>query len=480
MREKSIVKNAIYKILLNFFNIIVPLIIGPYSYRVLGKESMGLLGKGEAIYNYFLILAAFGIYQYGLREISRLRNDKAKLQKVFTSLFTIGILSNLTVLTIYIVFSYISFGYTPKFLVLMMYGISLIGNLFFVEWANEALENYDFITIKTMIIKVLYLICLFTFVKKPSDFIIFALLVNLSNFLNYFVSFVYIKKSIGFDFQNIELKKHIRFLLMTLIMSNANILYTQLDRLMLPESVLANYTLPQSIVLMINALILSIVYVTIPRLSNMLGNNDEVAYLSLLNRVSETLCAFLFPASIGILVLAPEIVILFGGNQYYGAIMPLRIFAIFMISLGFESILSNQVLYVKGREKKLVKFILIGGVSNVIFNSALIFFNRFTPNTAIATTALANLILIGLEYTYTRKVLKIDLQILSIRKLKYLLIALMFIPVTFGIKVLVSGIIKVTILTVSINALIYILVLYSIKDYVVITIISKVQQKFLK
>lgn len=480
MRDKSITKNVIYKILLNFFNIIVPLIIGPYSYRVLGKDSMGLLAKGEAIYNYFLILAAFGIYQYGLREISRLRNDKVKLQKVFTSLFIIGILSNLTVLTIYIVFSYISFGYTPKFLVLMMYGISLIGNLFFVEWANEALENYDFITIKTMIIKVVYLICLFTFVKKPSDFVIFALLVNLSNFLNYFVSFMYIKKSIGFDFQNIELTKHIRFLLMTLIMSNANILYTQLDRLMLPELVLANYTLPQSIALMINALILSIVYVTIPRLSNMLGNNDEVAYLNLLNRVSETLCAFLFPCSIGILVLAPEIVILFGGNQYFEAIMPLRIFAVFMIILGFESILNNQVLYVKGSEKKLVKFILIGGVINVIFNFTLIFLNRFNPNTAISTTALADLILVGLEYNYARKVLKIDLQILSIRKLKYLLIALIFIPVTFGIKVLVSGIITVTILTISINALLYILVLYLIKDYVIMTMISKMQQKFLK
>lgn len=85
-----------------------------------------------------------------------------------------------------------------------------------------------------------------------------------------------------------------------------------------------------------------------------------------------------------------------------------------------------------------------------------------------------------MEYAYTRKVLKIDLQILSIRNLKYLLIALVFIPITFGIKILVKGIIIVTILTVLINALFYILVLYLMKDYVIMTMLSKMKQKFLK
>ena len=35
-------------------------------------------------------------------------------------------------------------------------GFNIVFNMFNVEWINEALENYDFIAIKTMIVKIIY------------------------------------------------------------------------------------------------------------------------------------------------------------------------------------------------------------------------------------------------------------------------------------------------------------------------------------
>ncbi|MDF9558713.1 flippase, partial [Bacillus tropicus] len=74
--QKSIASNIFYKILLNTFNIILPILVGPYAYRTLGATSIGTVNLAETFFNYFFVFAVFGVYQYGLREISLIKNDK--------------------------------------------------------------------------------------------------------------------------------------------------------------------------------------------------------------------------------------------------------------------------------------------------------------------------------------------------------------------------------------------------------------------
>ena len=200
--KNSITKNVFYKLLLNVFNIVVPLIIGPYAATIIGPKYLGRISFSESIYTYFLIIATFGIYNYGLREISRIRDDKEKLSKLFTSLFIIGLISNLSVLIIYISFVFLHYSSQPQFPVLMIYGITLFSNIFYVEWLCEATESFNFITIKTIIIRIFYVIFLLLLVKKPSDYLIYATLNSLLFFFNYIFSFIYIKKNIKFNFNN--------------------------------------------------------------------------------------------------------------------------------------------------------------------------------------------------------------------------------------------------------------------------------------
>ena len=102
--SKSISKNIIFKFLLNIFNVVVPIIIGPYVLRVLGPDLMGTINFSQTIYGYFFIFAGFGVYQYGLREISRVRDDKKKLSQVYTSLFTLTFITNILTTIGYVLF----------------------------------------------------------------------------------------------------------------------------------------------------------------------------------------------------------------------------------------------------------------------------------------------------------------------------------------------------------------------------------------
>ena len=71
MTQKTLFKNTFYKSLLNIINIVVPLIIGPYITRLLDIELYGIYNKVYSEFQIFLTFASFGIYTYGIKEISK-------------------------------------------------------------------------------------------------------------------------------------------------------------------------------------------------------------------------------------------------------------------------------------------------------------------------------------------------------------------------------------------------------------------------
>ncbi|NRZ57088.1 O-antigen/teichoic acid export membrane protein [Clostridium beijerinckii] len=50
---KSISKNAIFKAMLNLFNIILPILVIPLVTRSVGKELYGYMGYGDSLTAYF-------------------------------------------------------------------------------------------------------------------------------------------------------------------------------------------------------------------------------------------------------------------------------------------------------------------------------------------------------------------------------------------------------------------------------------------
>ncbi|MED4653809.1 oligosaccharide flippase family protein [Bacillus pseudomycoides] len=480
--QKSLVSNIFYKLLLNTFNIILPILVGPYAYRTLGAPSIGAVSSAETIFNYFFIFAVFGVYQYGLREISLVKNDKKKVSQLFTSLYVINFTTSILALVAFVLFSYLGYGDKNLFPVLLIFGFNFISNLFYVEWFNEAHENYDFITKKTVIVRLTYVVLLFTLIHGVDDYKKFAGLLVLSTFLNHIISFIYVKRQVKFDFSNLTIVPHLQPLVLVVIFSNANMLYTQLDRLFIlevnGEATVAFYVMAFQIMTIINTLMLSVVQVTIPRLSYLSGNAAEREYESLLNKISQVYFITLFPAAIGLMLIAHGAVIIYGGKQYAGAGDTLMVFAFYMISVGIESILSNQIIYVKKKESILVRFLFICGFINLVLNFALVFFHVLTPTTAIITTTIANCTLIVLEYIYIKKKLKVNYTLFDMQKLKYLFYSLTFLPIAFLVNTIISGQVLQVIVTMLACGLAYALILFIAKDEILFMLLDKIKARF--
>lgn len=483
MKQKTLFKNTIYKSILSLVNIVIPIIIGPYIVRLLDVDLYGIYNRVFSEFQIFLAFASFGVYTFGVREISKIRNDKEKISKLFTNLFVISILSNLLILIIYIIYSFLtSTGITTTIYLIMI--IQFIANIFYVEFVNEALENYKFITIKSLIVKIIYFISLILLVRNPDDVVIYAAVISLTVFLNNIISFIYAKTKIKFDFSKIEIKKNIKPLLAVLVITNVDLLYSQLDKVMIGRYVndisVTLYYIPYYIVSTVVSIPYAIINVSIPRLSYILKNEGKEKYQEKLNNSISSLLFVIIPMCFGMFVLAEEIIFLYAGEEYLTAVIPLMIACIVRIIISLESVMNNLIMYPNNKENRILKVSLICGLLNLIMNYILVGLKIFNPSTAMLTTGVSEIIIFILHYKYSTKTLDLKLNIFSKNNMLYLILGISFIPISFIIRQLNLGFITTLILIILICVSLYFSVLYIRKDNNMMFILEKIKRKQVK
>lgn len=460
---KSIAANSLYNFALKFFRLILPILVSTYILHTLDPTLYGIFSDAET---WVAIALIFGVYAYGIREATRVRDDKQKSRELFTSLFLINLVMNAVVLAVYSGVVLLTVDQVGRGIYLIL-GLKVFANFFMVEWLNEAFENYRFITIKTIVVRLIYMVLIFACIHKPEDILVYCIIIVAMDLLNNLLSFVYINRRIPLCFRHLEIRKHILPICSMLVISNVNLLYTRLDRVMLGQvlgtDLVTLYSIPQAVTDMISTLIASIVMVAVPRLAYYSEDHPK-EYLELLNRSYRSFMLVVFPACIGMACLSREIIQLYSGSSYDGAIPVLAIFAIRSIESSVYMVCANQILYIKNQEKFLVRMLLMGGILNAVLNGLAVWAGVFSPAVAIFTTFLAEIVLMAVLLRYIQKEMEISFYFFTKTNMKYLALSLTFLPVTYGVHLLGFGNVVNVILVVPVCVLIYFGVLLLTKD----------------
>ncbi len=471
---KSILKNLFAKGILSIFNALIPLLIIPYVYRILGPDIIGNIEYATALYTYFGLLGLLGIYNYGLREVSRYRNDKVKINDLYRNLFAIGFISNLFFFGVYelIVFFLIENDQLRQIMYLL--GLQLIAQIFYVEWVNEAYEDFRFITIKTIIIRLLSVVGIFLVVHRPEDYIFYVWIFVGVVFINNIISFLHVEKYVSLDFKDgkkLNIWSYLFPLFIVLILNNTNILYTLADRTMLgiytDADQVAYYSVGQKISEMMKILILSVAYVALPRMSLYLEENHQL-YQTSVCKLMHLILMLMLPISMGMFLLAEPIVMIFAGAEYAGAIPAIQVFAIRIIFTGIESILYNNIIFLHRKEKTLLLFNLCCGGLNVLIN--FFFLKSFSPFVAILITLCCEVIFLFLCIRYIRQVLKLKTGILDKQNLRYFLLVLSFLPIVWLLRGCIYNFYSIIFCSILLCGGFYIGLLLLLKDEVMLDI----------
>lgn len=442
-------RNALLKATLNLFNLLVPLFVAPYINGLLHPDQLGLYNRALSEFQFFLIVGAFGIYNYGVRELSRLRHRPDEMRRVYTALFVIGIITNGVVSLAFIGFFWIRAA-VSEYWVYTVLLLQMLSNVFYVEFLNEANENYRFIAFKTILIRLAYLIGTFVFVRRAEAVVPYALVISLTILFNNVASFLYIKRHLRFDFHHLSLRPHWRPLWISLLLTNSDLLYAQIDRVLLGfygvyqgrlgDETVTVYNLSFTLIGMLASLPAALLSVSLPRLSNQLSKPDGFkGYVETLNQASERFFSLLCPLCFGVMAVAYETVFLYS-REVYTYSWPLLVVACAgRLVYGLQMVTSNLVLYLQRAEQAMTRCLFLLGGLNLLLKGLLLTQGNLNPSVAMATTILCVAIYDGWSIFYARRRLGVDYRPWSARTLGYWGVSAIFLPISWVCHAYLDG-----------------------------------------
>ena len=473
---KNIKINALASITVNILNIIFPLITNPYLTRILSKDSYGYYNNANTWASFIMPIAAFGIYNYGIRAISKVKDNKNQINHVFSKLFYLSIFTSVFITMLYFLFIEIGTEISTLKILYYILGLQALFQFLNIEWMNEAYENYTFILYKTLFIRIIMLVSIFTFVKTEDDIIPYSLIMTITTILNYLISFLWIKKDVSFvKIHFKEIWHSYKNMFIMLLLANANMLYTLLDRLFITRTpnleYISYYTISMNIVMLITVVLTGTINVTIPRLSYYLGKKDYNSYEYLVNQSSSLFLFFIIPIGIGLALLGTFATIIYASEKYVAAGIVTSLFALRTLVWSVEYILGNQIIFVNDKEKTLTLYYFIGGIINLVLNTILYINGIFKPEYYITTTLIAETIVILLEIKFIISYKLISLNSIFKHNFKYISISLGFIPIYIVFK----NLFKITSNTININTLfmIFCVILCSACYYIITLLLTK-------
>ena len=190
MAEKSIFKNYIFNAAYTILNMLASIITIPHVSRVLMPEGVGQVAYAQNIVSYFTLIASLGIPNYGIREIAKNNKTIESRSKVFFEIFIINSISTIFALVCY----YLCIIKNEYFVDKKMYaiaGVALFLNFINIDWLYRGIEEFQYITVRNGIIKILSMVCIWMFVNSQQDIYLYAWIVAITNGANYIFNIIF-------------------------------------------------------------------------------------------------------------------------------------------------------------------------------------------------------------------------------------------------------------------------------------------------
>lgn len=393
----SIKYNAIMNIILKISYVIFPLITFPYATRVLKATAYGRVNFAISVVSYFALVASLGIPAYGIRKCAEVRDNHEKLSRTVKELL---IINSVSLVLTYIAFVICVFV-TPKFredsTLLFICSITIVLQTFGVDWFYEAIEQYDYITVRNIAFKIVSMIMLFLFVHSPRDYIAYCI-VNIvgtvgSNILNILKLPKYVELKSDYK---LNLKMHMAPILTLFFYYAATTIYTNLDTVMLgfmkTSSSVGYYNAAVKIKNLLVSLITAVGAVALPRISYYLSNNEHDKFRNVISTSFNYVLYISFPLAIFCTIKADSIILFLAGNGYTGAINAMRIITPSVLLIGFTSVTAYQMLIPLKRDF----YTLFGAVAGALvdFGLNMIFIPKYGAAGASLGTLVAEFVVL--------------------------------------------------------------------------------------
>lgn len=374
----SVKKNFIYNSILTISNYIFPLLIFPYISRVLGVVNVGICNFVDSVINFYILFAMMGVSTLGIREMAdgSLFSDSEKRNVVFSSIFLLNVFSTVFIIIILFASIYLIPELYQQKEMMYIGGVKILFNLFLIEWFYKGIENFKYITIRSIIIKLFYVVAVFIFVREKNDYYIFYGLSVAMIVINSIINWNYKNKFVHFVLKRLEFKPYIKPFFSLGIYAILTSMYTTFNVIFLGfiagNKEVGYYTTATKLFGTILALFTAFTTVMLPRMSSLFSQNEIDKIKGLTLKSFDVLFMFCLPVIFISITLTPEIIQFIAGDGYKGAITPMRIVMPLVLIIGIAQILILQMLMPLRKDKAILINSIIGACIGILLNILLV------------------------------------------------------------------------------------------------------------
>lgn len=477
MQKNNLKLNIVLNMVYQIFIMLTPLITAPYLARVLGADGIGVFSYTGSIQTYFTLFAALGTVSYGTRAIAQKRNDKSELSKLFWEIEIITVITTSVCLIAWLIFAFQSDEYRIIFLIL---SINIFAVMFDISWLYAGLELFSYSIFVNIAFRGLQIVLLFAFVKTENDIPIYTFITALCGILGTIAMWVFLPKTIcRTTIKGLKPFSHLKEIWIYFVPTIATTIYTTLDKTLIgvitgSDAENGYYEQATKIIHMAQAFtIYSVNAVFASRNSFLFSENkfDEVK-----GKISSTMDYILFMGigiCFGLLGVADRFVPWFFGDGYEKVALLLKCFAPIVFIIGISNCLGSQYYTPAGKRLQSARYIVIGAIANTVLN--LFFIPYFQSMGAVVASVVAELIIATLYLSKCNGYYSFKLLILQLWK--KLIAALIMFALICAVDYFISSDLLALFIEVCIGLILYILLLFLMKDSLVCNVIEAIKRK---
>lgn len=480
-KQKSVKLNMIMNAILSMSSFLFPLITFPYVSRVLLPVGTGRVAFATSVVTYFAMFAQLGIPTYGIRACAKVRDDKKELSRTVHELLFINFVMSAIV---YVMF-FAALIIVPKFReekeLLMLLGATIVLNALGVEWLYKALEQYTYITVRSVIFKLVALVCTFLLVKDKGDTLQYGFLTILATSASNILNFINLRKYIELKpVGGYHIKKHIRMVMVFFSMSVATTIYTNLDNVMLGfmknKTEVGYYSAAVKIKNILVSVVTSISTVLLPRASYYVDKGRMDEFSAILKKTMHVITCIAVPCAVYFILFAREGVFFLSGKAYAGAIIPMQIIMPTLVFIGMSNVIGIQMMVPLGLEKQVLFSEIAGAVTDLILNCILIPF--YGAAGAAIGTLVAEIVVLVWQCMAIRT---LDMNVFGQVPYGKILVAGLFaVASSIWVKWMGFGVFVTLVLSAACFFILYGIIMLVMKDSVVLELCEQVTKRLKK
>lgn len=404
--KKSLKLNFVMNAILTMSSFIFPLISFPYVSRILLPEGTGKVSFATSLIAYFMMFAQLGIPTYGVRACAKVRDDRIKLTKTAQELLII----NLVMTAISYTALFLALAFVPRLRserqLYLLVSLSILFNSLGMEWLYKALEQYTYITVRSIVFKLVALIAMFFLIHGKQDYVLYGGITIFASSASGLLNFIHARRFISLrPVGGWHFRPHLKAVAVFFAMACASTVYTNLDTVMLGfmtgDETVGYYNAAVRIKSILVSIVTSLGTVLLPRASYYVERGQMDRFRQITHKALRFVFLAALPMTVYFTLFARQGIFLLSGENYAGSIAPMQWIMPTLLFIGLSNVLGIQILVPLGREKVVLWSIIAGAVVDVALNLTLI--PRFGAAGAAAATSVAELAVLAVQFVVLGK-----------------------------------------------------------------------------